>query len=401
MNRRSLRLVAALIVLGASGVGLAPSAAAADPEIAVGSGHSTDPGTPVALTGVTVDDGGLATLRVRLEVQGGAGTLTLTELTGLSFDEGDGDDDPAIEVRGTEADLNAAFATLVFNPDPAFEGEAKVEVSVTDGTLAHDGHYYEYVPAPGITWEDARDAAAARSFYGRQGYLATITSPEENAFAAAKLTGEGWIGARAETIANRQHWRWVTGPEAEHPDAEGAGIERGLPFYLGSDMTLTCIITPGMGPVGGQYSNWLPQEPNNCSGEYVAHFVIPSGMWNDYAPTNPLIDGYVVEYGDLPTDTPTALPSATATISVRTGVVGSSGGQTSTTSTPPPTIADVVDPAAPGTPPAAPPLPREADAARARDLAFTGGSTGMLAAVGAALMAAGAAMVRSRRARAA
>lgn len=399
MNRRSMRLVAALIVLGASGVGLAPSASAADPAVDVGTGVSTDPGTPVAVTGVVVDDGGLATLRVRLEVQGGAGTLSLTEVTGLSFDEGDGDDDPAIEVRGTEADLNAALATLVFNPAPGFQGDAKVEVSVTDGTLAHEGHFYEYIAAPGITWDDARDAAAAQTFYGRQGYLATITSPEENDFAAAKLEGEGWIGARAETIANRQHWRWVTGPEAEHPDAEGAGVERGLPFYLGSDMTLTCIITPGMGPVGGQYSNWLPQEPNNCAGEYVAHFVLPSGMWNDYAPTNGAIEGYVVEYGGLSADTPEALPSATATISVRTGEVGSSGGaQTTTTSTPTPTIADVIDPSAPPSAPGDTPLPR-ADGT-GRDLAFTGGSTRLLAAVGTALMAIGVAVLRGRGRRA-
>jgi hypothetical protein len=323
MRGHLLRRTAATVALVTTClVAAATSASAADgPGVTVGARHATNENTPVALTGVAISDGGIGLLRVTITVEDGAGTLSLGTVAGLSFDTGDGTDDALLEFRGAAADLNAALATLQFTPAPAFRGRANITVSVTDGALVFGEHYYEYVDAHGITWDDARTAASARSYYGRQGYLATITSAEENAFAAAKLGGEGWIGARAEIIADRQHWRWVTGPEATSPDAVGAGVDRGLPFYFGADMTQTCAVQPDQATVGGRYSNWLANEPNNCEDEFVAHFVLPSGTWNDYAPDNGNIDGYVVEYGGLESDQPVAPPTATATILVRAGVL--------------------------------------------------------------------------------
>jgi len=40
--------------------------------------------------------------------------------------------------------------------------------------------YYEFINQPGISWTEARAAAEARSFYGLPGYLAVITTEEEN-----------------------------------------------------------------------------------------------------------------------------------------------------------------------------------------------------------------------------
>jgi hypothetical protein len=46
-----------------------------------------------------------------------------------------------------------------------------------------NGHYYEVVwPGRVLTWEEAHDEAAASTYLGMQGYLATITSAEEQAF---------------------------------------------------------------------------------------------------------------------------------------------------------------------------------------------------------------------------
>lgn len=47
------------------------------------------------------------------------------------------------------------------------------------------GHWYQAIFARGISWREAQAAAAARSFQGLQGYLATMTSAEENAWAVA------------------------------------------------------------------------------------------------------------------------------------------------------------------------------------------------------------------------
>jgi hypothetical protein len=41
-------------------------------------------------------------------------------------------------------------------------------------------HYYEFVPAQAIEWSDAQTAAAARTFNGQNGYLATLTSAAED-----------------------------------------------------------------------------------------------------------------------------------------------------------------------------------------------------------------------------
>lgn len=102
-------------------------------------------------------------------------------------------------------------------------------------------HYYEYVPAPKINWFIAKDEAGQRSHFGRQGYLATITTAEENVFIAEKAQGKGWLGA---IDIKREHekeypyratngtpepadWRWVTGPEG----LEDGG--NGRKFYFG------------------------------------------------------------------------------------------------------------------------------------------------------------------------
>jgi hypothetical protein len=141
------------------------------------------------------------------------------------------------------------------------------------------GHFYEFVTAPGITWHNAKNAAELRSFYGLQGYLATITSAQENQFVVSKLQGQGWFGASDE--AQEGVWKWVTGPEA------------GTQFWQGG---------ANGSIVGGLYNNWQSGEPNNCcAGENHIHF-LTSGKWNDYAFNNTSINGYVVEYGGMPND---------------------------------------------------------------------------------------------------
>ncbi|WP_413377290.1 immunoglobulin-like domain-containing protein [Alkalihalobacillus sp. 1P02AB] len=163
-------------------------------------------------------------------------------------------------------------------------------------------HFYEFVPAQGISWKEAKLAAEERNLYGRQGYLATITSEEENNFVKEKTTGQGWIGASDdyETLNealgsptfNSQadaegKWHWVTGPE------------KGTQFWSGA---------ANGSSVGGHYHNWLAGEPNNNGSEHFAHIFGPTpphwgqyGKWNDFSNTEP-VNGYIVEYGGLPTD---------------------------------------------------------------------------------------------------
>ena len=61
-----------------------------------------------------------------------------------------------------------------------------------------DRNLYQAVAAPGITWSDARTAAAAMKRRGCVGHLATITSQEENDFIAGTfpeaVAGGYWLG---------------------------------------------------------------------------------------------------------------------------------------------------------------------------------------------------------------
>ena len=131
---------------------------------------------------------------------------------------------------------------------------------------AGNGHYYEYIAGP-VDWDAAFAAAAASSYLGMSGYLATITSAEENGFAAGDVAAgnEAWVGGSDN--GNEGNWTWRAGPEA------------------GQAFT---------------YTNWNPGEPNNCcGGENYLHINYATlGGWNDHGgPGNVFqVNGYIIEF---------------------------------------------------------------------------------------------------------
>lgn len=86
----------------------------------------------------------------------------------------------------------------------------------------NNGHCYEAVLAPGVSWDQAQDDCVARG-----GHLATITSAEENAFVFSLVSGNPsfwyldgygnglgpWLGGyqTSGSAGPGQGWRWVTG----------------------------------------------------------------------------------------------------------------------------------------------------------------------------------------------
>jgi uncharacterized repeat protein (TIGR01451 family)/CSLREA domain-containing protein len=181
------------------------------------------------------------------------------------------------------SDYQAAFRAVKYrNSNNALPntGDRTITFSIGQSTLffPDTGHYYEFVTSSGIQWHAARTAAEARSYYGLQGYLVTVTSSAENTFVASKLQGQGWIGASDESSEGA--WTWVTGPE------------NGTQFWQGLSTGYV---------VGGQYNNWASGEPNDAGGEDHAHY-LTNGQWNDYRYDNGAIQGYVVEYGGMPGD---------------------------------------------------------------------------------------------------
>ncbi|MBT8376123.1 MAG: lectin, partial [Bacteroidia bacterium] len=195
----------------------------------------------------------------------------------------------------TFAEFETAIENVFFETtQTAFTSDRSFSINLGNANfLPSTGHYYFYVADLGITWAQARDAAAAQTYFGLQGYLATLTSQEEAQLAGEQSAGTGWIGASDQEVEGT--WKWVTGPEA------------GMVFYIGA--------VNGSAP-NGEFSFWNCGEPNNFGGnEDYAHITDQSvacagriGSWNDLPinsgesnPNNPYYPkGYIVEFGGFP-----------------------------------------------------------------------------------------------------
>jgi gliding motility-associated-like protein len=211
------------------------------------------------------------------------------------------------------------FSSSAANPS----GVRNFSISVGQANyLPSNGHYYLYVPNLGIRWTDAKIAAQNSTYYGLQGYLATITSAEEAQIAGEQTTGAGWIGGSDSDVEGS--WKWMTGPEA------------GTLFWTGNFMGFT-----------SNYAFWNNGEPNNSIppggtiDEDYAHITAPGvgivGSWNDLPDTGSASGdyqpkGYIVEYGGMPGDpvlhiatsstlTITSITSTTTAVRCGTGSV--------------------------------------------------------------------------------
>jgi len=203
------------------------------------------------------------------------------------------------------AEFEAAIAGVIFQTTATVNGGDTRTFSIVMNEanyIESTGHYYEYVAAEGITWTAARNAAALRTFYGLQGYLATISIQDESDLLGSQAPGAGWIGA--SDAATEGDWYWVTGPEA------------GTLFWRG-----------GAGGTAFGYEFWNSGEPNNSGDEDYAHITAPGvglpGSWNDLSNTGAASGdyqpkGYLVEYGGMPGDPPYPDLAATTTITVET-----------------------------------------------------------------------------------
>ncbi len=251
----------------------------------------------VSITDVDDTTLDMLTVQVSTGYQNGQDLLTLTgthpSIT-PTWDVGEG----RLTLTGpaTLAAFEAAVLGVVFSSTPPLVAGLR-EFSIVLGSplfLPETGHYYEFIPAVGIQWDNARDAAALRTFFGLQGYLATLTSAIEATFAGDQITGTGWIGASDSFGTGEGEWRWETGPEA------------GTVFWNGDQNGTTAP---------GQFSFWNNGEPNDCCGgtsgqENYAHITDDTvgieNSWNDL----PIgggggvyqAQGYIVEYGGMPGD---------------------------------------------------------------------------------------------------
>lgn len=185
-------------------------------------------------------------------------------------------------------DFIAAIEDVLYTNNSATpSGTRNFSITIGEANyLPSTGHYYKFIPSLGITWSDAKATAETATYYGLQGYLATITAADEAQLSGEQSAGAGWIGG--SDAASEGVWKWVTGPE------------NGLTFWNG-------------GPNGSSpnFAFWNTGEPNNANNENYAHVTAPgvgiTGSWNDLSNTgdssgNYQPKGYIVEYGGMPGD---------------------------------------------------------------------------------------------------
>ncbi|MCQ2555909.1 MAG: hypothetical protein MJ149_01090, partial [Clostridia bacterium] len=191
--------------------------------------------------------------------------------------------------------------------------------------FADNEHYYMYVEDATKTWVEAYDLAADMEYMGRKGYLATITSLEEDTFIYKVMAGSiGWLGGThfekpAEKTTDGQHysytnpaelgtedyWYWACGPEIDDKFFDNASVP-------GTDTEAEAVYTANLAK--GYYFNWaddhsgtlepsggteqclatLTTMPGYSTGSFIDYYSWNDLDWNNWGVTN----GYVVEFGD-------------------------------------------------------------------------------------------------------
>jgi hypothetical protein len=181
--------------------------------------------------------------------------------------------------------------------EPCTVGHYPRQWRVEDGG---NGHWYELVISGPLTWGAARDRAEMRG-----GYLATPTSPAENAFIIPLAnhpeawvedccgnTGGPWLGGYQPIGASPQDpWRWVTGEPWDWagwaPGEPNNGFQPGI--------LVTAML--GYPPLNQNFRGWADGFADGTSPDYPIQFPLDVSFIAEYS-ADCNNDG-IVDYGQI------------------------------------------------------------------------------------------------------
>lgn len=311
-KKQAAIFLSSILVIGGLPAGLAPNVvSAAEPQgalITTSNGNTSydlidGTTTPPVIvdSGVTVQESvytkNLNAATVVIENFVAGDTLKVTLASGITGTYNPANGILTLTGAASVEDYKKVLSSVTFSTTSSVTTERTIQFTLGDALpYEANGHFYKYANKnTSITWDAAKAEAEKSEYFGRKGYLVTITDDQENTFVKEKTLGIGWLGAKdierdASTPKKNGDWRWVTGPEGLVDGGKGTQFYQG---YTGSGKSLL-------------YTNWDSGEPNDYNrAEFVAHIFGPgaqAGKWNDYSPTNASVTGYIVEYGGMPDD---------------------------------------------------------------------------------------------------
>ena len=187
----------------------------------------------------------------------------------------------------------------ISNNDTKIPNEATVTMKDSNGIM----HYYIYVNnLSEISWINAYNNAKEYKLDGLKGYLATITSKEEDDVLKSISTCGAWSGGTRLLFNESYDSDRLTIKSYGENFAWACGPEKGQVYYEGKNNGINRYGNKGNGVSWG-WKEGVPNEPNNLYNEETCMQVNfdEKRYWNDLKYNDETISGFFVEfssYGD-------------------------------------------------------------------------------------------------------
>ena len=230
---------------------------------------------------------------LRVTVSASSGNIRVTTTSGLTAPTGYSSSDWAgaseIAFTGSLADVNAALATF------GYQGTGTITVApsppdIIFGTATN--HFYEFV-STNLLWANALSSALTRTLNGVNGYLAVVTSANENSDLIDKLgpytdctgTGANYCASGGSFVR-----AFLAGSDHANEGVHvwSAGPESGSQFWQGNGLTGNAV--------NNEFTAWSGGEPSDL----VSHGQDQDYLWlnstGEWENVQNVSSAFIVEY---------------------------------------------------------------------------------------------------------